>query len=150
VAMGAAGWYTFPDLQAPFPRGLRSRHQFRSLNLEPWRFLKVPMATFVGEFDTANDDSLKRSPRLDRQQGLTRLERAERWIHAMRAAAQSDGLNTNYQNHVLQNCAHSFTDCVKHGKLAEKATEFLFAPIKRHQTALSPKPVLAQQSYQIA
>jgi pimeloyl-ACP methyl ester carboxylesterase len=145
VTMGAAGWYTFPDKQAPFPRGLRARRQFRSLELNPSRFLKVPMATFVGELDIDHDDTFKRSPRLDLQQGLNRVERAERWAQAMHDATQMYGFDTCYQSYVMPACGHSFADCVEHGNLANKAVEFLFEASQRQQTVTHSRLTILTQ-----
>jgi len=143
VAMGAAGWYTFPDKHAPFPRGLGTRSGFRPIELDPQSFLKIPMATFVGEHDIYQDPTFKRSPRLDLQQGLSRVERAERWANAMSDAAQDYGFDTRYDSHVMTSCGHSFTDCVEQGGLASQAVGFYSQVGQRHTKAklVSPEPL---------
>ncbi len=150
VAMGSAGWYTFPDPQAPFPRGLRLRPGSRLPELDPSRFLKIPMAVFVGERDVESDATFKRSPRLDLQQGSTRVERARRWAQAMRTAARLHGFDTAYPCHLLAGCGHSFADCVSHGKLAEKAIDFLFSHAGKQRTAPSQPPVNFRPARRIA
>lgn len=132
VSVGAAGWYTFPDITTAFPRGLRQRTGQRSLSFNPEQFLKIPMATFVGEQDNQSDSAFRRSSRLDIQQGTSRIERADRWIQAMNTAAKSYGLDTQYESHIMASCGHSFIDCVDSGGLAVKSINFLFEMV-RHQ-----------------
>jgi len=132
VVTGAAGWYTFPDIKTAFPRGLRQRPGQRQLSFNLEQFLKIPMATFVGEHDNQSDAAFNRSSHLDLQQGISRIERADRWIQAMNIAAKSYGLDTQYKNHIMKSCGHSFIDCVNSGGLAFKSLNFLFEMV-RHQ-----------------
>ncbi len=150
VTIGSAGWYTFPEWRAPFPRGLRLRSGSRLLKFDPESFLKVPMAVFVGELDIESDTAFKRSPRLDQQQGLTRVERALRWTRAMRIAARLHGFETEYSCQVLAGCGHSFADCVSHGKLAEKAIDFLFSHSEKQRVAPPHPPVNFRPACRIA
>ena len=136
VAVGAAGWYTFPDLAARFPRGLKTRSKWLKSHLKPEAFLKVPMAAFVGERDVRRGSErpeLKQSVKVDAQQGLTRLERGRHWIEAMRAAAAAHGLTTAYQYEVLPHASHSFKASMKHGHLGQRVFDFLFGspPVRR-------------------
>lgn len=131
VAVGAAGWYTFPDPAARFPRGLKPRAKSLALRFEPEAFLKVPMAAFVGERDVrrgAARPEMKQSARVDAQQGWTRLERGHRWIEAMRTAAVAHRLTTPYQYEVLPHASHSFRASMKRGQLGQRAFVFLFGP----------------------
>lgn len=128
VAVGAAGWYTFPDPAASFPRGLKTRSQWLKSRLKPEAFLKVPMAAFVGERDTRRGPErpeLKQSVKIDSQQGLTRLERGRHWIDAMRAAAAAYGLSTPYAYDTLPHASHSFRASMKHG-MGQRVFAFLF------------------------
>ena len=128
VAIGAAGWYTFPDPAASFPRGLKTRSQWLKSRLKPEAFLKVPMAAFVGERDTRRGPErpeLKQSVKIDSQQGLTRLERGRHWIDAMRAAAAAYGLSTPYAYDTLPHASHSFRASMKHG-MGQRVFAFLF------------------------
>ncbi len=127
VAMGAPGWYTFPDPQLPFPRGLRIKPGMRSIELEPKKFLRIPMAVFVGERDNQRDDSLRKSAKIDAQQGMTRIERAQRWTDTMRARAVTYGYNTRYEYKILKTCGHSFKGCVRQDELAQNVFNFLFS-----------------------
>ncbi|SHE23413.1 hypothetical protein [methanotrophic endosymbiont of Bathymodiolus puteoserpentis (Logatchev)] len=127
VVTGAAGWYTFPDVHKSFPRGVCNRSKLRTLELKPEQFLKIPMATLVGGEDNQNDSAFKRSASLDLQQGITRIERAERWVKAMQEMAIHYGFNTRYEHNIMPLCGHSFSDCVEYGNLPEKVVNFLFA-----------------------
>ncbi|MCB1826559.1 MAG: alpha/beta hydrolase, partial [Candidatus Competibacteraceae bacterium] len=130
VAIGAAGWYTFPNLQVRFPRGLKISRR-TGTRFRPERFLRIPMAVFVGEHDVRRGKDrpeLRQTGRVDAQQGLTRLERGDRWIDAMRAAARDRGLDTPYRYEVLPHAAHSFAASMKRGGLGARVFDFLFGP----------------------
>lgn len=130
VAIGAAGWYTFPDPKVRFPQGLKLSRQ-TAVRLQPRQFLRIPMAVFVGERDVkrgAHRPELRQTGRVNTQQGLTRLERGDRWIDAMRASARDRGLSTPYYYEVLPRAAHSFTASVKRGGLGVRVFAFLFGP----------------------
>lgn len=86
----AAGWYTLPDPQAPWPLGLGS-HPVEGATFDP-AFLDVPFHLFVGERDIERDGSLRQSEDLDRTQGMNRLERARTWLKAMEAAGAAPTL----------------------------------------------------------
>lgn len=127
AALGAPGWYTFPDPDAPFPRGLRIDPTSTGFMLAPEMAQRIPTAVFVGERDVARDDSLNMAPKIDRQQGRTRPERAGRWVAAMREAAGARGLATRYELGILPDCGHSFSECVSVGRLDAKVVEFLIS-----------------------
>lgn len=128
AALGAPGWYTFPDWKSPFPRGLRAGAGKAGLSFDRDEVLRVPIAVFVGAQDLDRDKSLNRSPKIDGQQGRTRVERARRWIAAMQNAARTGGFNTRYEFRELEGCGHSFTECVRAGQMDAKAIEFLNGP----------------------
>lgn len=130
VAMGAPGWFTFPDPALPFPRGLRIKKNTRKLKLEPINFLRIPMAVFVGENDIQRDDSLKKSDKIDKQQGMTRIERARKWTDKMRVTAKTYGYETCYKYKALKACAHSFENCIEQGEMAGEILTFLFGQYK--------------------
>src|SRR5262245_36291413 len=79
AAIGAAGWYTFPDSLTAYPYGLAPGPGLSGVRFEPRRFLRVPMTVFVG-IEDVRDASLRRNADVDRQQGTTRRERAQRWV----------------------------------------------------------------------
>ena len=126
IAIGAAGWYTLPDEQVTFPYGIAPNKRLADLTFKKKCFLRIPTGVYVGELDNARDTSLRQSQKLDLQQGITRIERAHHWIHAMRTAAQEHGYNTTYHIETLPQSDHSFSRSVKYGRLAERVFEFLF------------------------
>lgn len=131
VAVGAAGWYTFPDPAARFPRGLKTRTKSKGLRFEPEAFLKIPMAAFVGERDIRRGlerPEMNQTNKVDAQQGSTRLERGHRWIEAMQAAAADRRLTTPYEYETLPRASHSFKASMKHGQLGQRVFDFLFGP----------------------
>ncbi len=135
VVTGAAGWYTFPDINQPFPRGLGNNSKTRPINFNLSQFLTIPMAAIVGEKDNnPNEAAFKRKIQLDLQQGVTRLERAEHWITAMQQAAALYGYDTQYKKIILASCGHSFTECVDKGQLAFRAIKFLFETTRHQRT----------------
>lgn len=127
AALGAPGWYTFPDPGTPFPRGLRINAKDTRFRFEEESVLRVPTAVFVGAQDLDRDDSLNTSLKIDDQQGRTRPERGRRWVAAMRAAAQSHGLGTRYEFSELDGCGHSFTECMVTGRMDARVLEFLIS-----------------------
>jgi pimeloyl-ACP methyl ester carboxylesterase len=124
AVIGAAGWYTFPDPGARYPRGLRVPSGRPALASPA--FLRVPMAAVVGDRDTARDDALNQSPRVDRQQGRDRFERGRRWVDAMRAAARCRGLDTRYEFVALPGVGHDFADAMMRGGMGQAVFAFLF------------------------
>src|SRR5262245_8097850 len=126
AAIGAAGWYTFPDERTPYPYGLGRSKDHPDLSFDPGRFLRVPITVFVGEDDTAGGESLRRNPEVDRQQGTTRLERARRWVAAMNRAAQSGGLPPPASCQEVAGIEHSFRQFMNQGDLGERVFTALF------------------------
>lgn len=125
AAMGSPGWFTFPDAQDPFPHGIALAGRDGPGGFDPDRFLKVPMAVWVGSNDHLRDEALRVSSAIDEQQGASRIERGRRWIDAMRAAAEARDLETDFEFAELGGCRHSFPECVRHGQLDRLALEFL-------------------------
>lgn len=114
----AAGWYTFPDPDVAYPRGLDVRRRLRRADLNPEAFLAVPTTIIVGE-DDCDDVNLRRNDALDRQQGRTRVERARRWILAMRMAARRYRVATDMVYLEVPGMDHDFARFVVRGRLRE-------------------------------
>lgn len=108
----AAGWYTHPDPRSSYPHGLRVGGALPGIQLEPRRFLEIPMLVVVGSEDIARDESLRSSARVDRIQGGTRLERAQRWVDAMREASTRAKLPPSVRYEELEGVRHSFEACM--------------------------------------
>ncbi len=125
VGIGAAGWYTLPRPDAPFPRGLALDGADGRPALEPSRFLRIPMAVFVGDGDHSRDEALKANRGLDRSQGQNRIERARAWVTAMREVAARLRIPADYRFHCLPDTAHSFPEAMRRGGLGERLMRFL-------------------------
>lgn len=126
AALGAAGWYTFPDPGLDYPLGIRSAAGLRGLSFDPDAFLTVPCLVLVGEHDTLREELLNKDPQVDAQQGLHRVERAWRWVEAMRAAATARGLVPRCEFHLLPGAGHSFAECMTRTDMGERVLRHLF------------------------
>lgn len=126
AAIGAAGWYTFPDNRTPYPYGLGASPERSKLRFDPDRFLRVPIAVFVGDADTTGGESFRRDPSLDAQQGMTRRERARRWVKAMNQAARQRGLAPPASYQEVTGIHHSFRQFMTEGDLGERVFATLF------------------------
>jgi pimeloyl-ACP methyl ester carboxylesterase len=129
--VSAAGWYTLPDPALPFPAGTGRIAELPDLTFDAVAFLAVPGCAFVGSRDIGRGAAVKKSLSVDRDQGMTRLERARRWSAAMNQAALAQGLPGPISFRVLPEAAHRFSGMVRRGGLAEIAFAFLFAATDR-------------------
>lgn len=125
AALGAAGWYTFPDAGVRYPRGLRPNPKYRHSASAP-AYLNIPVLVVVGEFDWLRDASLNLSERIDRQQGVNRVERGQRWIAAMQTAARAAGRDTTYKLQLLPDTGHDFSQAMTQGRAGDVVWPFLF------------------------
>ncbi|GEM_PF-1108795 len=116
----AAGWYTFPNPEVSFPYGLATARKLRAVSISPEQFLRIPMTVLVGakDLDTVN---LRRNVELDTQQGSTRVERARRWVLAMRMAARLYRVPADISYQEVPGITHSFDEFVARGHLIELA-----------------------------
>jgi poly(3-hydroxybutyrate) depolymerase len=125
AAMGAAGWYTFPDRRRSYPFGLGPSKDHPGLRFDPAKFLRVPMTVLVGEADTGTVH-LRRGVRIDGQQGSTRLARAQNWVAAMRRAAQRRRLTPLVTCQQVPGIEHSFKQFMDEGELGERVFAAMF------------------------
>jgi hypothetical protein len=79
----------------------------------------------VGENDTETT-SQRSTPRVNRQQGKTRVERARRWVEAMREAAEIRGLTPLVTLETIPDGSHDFENLMKTGSLGERTFARLF------------------------
>jgi len=121
-ALAAAGFYTMPDANATYPYGLASADRGRALEAKG---LTIPTKIFVGELDVERDAQLRTGRALDRRQGHHRVERAQRFVVAVRTLMASRGLVPDCSLEILHGCGHSFVDCAERGDLAKKVVDFL-------------------------
>ena len=114
--VAAPGWYTFPDRERAYPYGSRVGHRLEGVRMDADAFLRVPVLVIVGDQDDeTRAENLRREPRLDLQQGQSRLERGARWVHAMNDAAQRLGFAPSVRFALLAGAGHSFADCMESG-----------------------------------
>ncbi len=123
AVVAAAGWYTFPDAKLAYPMGLRVGGALPAVQIDPARFLVVPILAVVGSLDVERDESVRTTAKVDDRQGRDRLERAHRWIEAMRSAARARSLPARHELLELPGAGHSFLDCVERG-LADATFDF--------------------------
>jgi hypothetical protein len=84
--------------------------------MRPEAFARVPLLVAVGEHDDDGAaENLRRSLRLDAQQGTNRLERATRWVDAMRQAAREAGCAPRIRFEQIAGAGHSFAECMEGG-----------------------------------
>lgn len=108
LSLAAAGWYTMPDGQRRYPWGIGT-HPLGDKGYELDAFLRIDRHIFVGEDDVLRDASLRQSPRLDREQGINRVERAKRWIERMdQASMERDARPRRSTIDILPGLGHSF------------------------------------------
>lgn len=130
IAAAAAGWYTLPDPTVDYPMGIKLQANCTDVHINLLDLLGVPALVLVGENDTERDRGLRTSARLDRRQGVHRVERGRRWIRLMTAAARNYGLHTPFDFQLMPRAGHSFAQCMDHGQLGERVFEFLFETIR--------------------
>ena len=116
--VASAGWYTFPDPSVDYPYGIRVDAELRGVRLRPRPSFACPMLTVVGDDDRERDENLRRSHTLDRQQGRNRVERAKRWVRAMRTAAKERELQPRVELAMLEGAGHSFEESMKPGSVS--------------------------------
>ena len=127
LVIGAAGWYTFPDSERPYPQGTGEAVGLPGVRFDPTHYLRVPACVLVGALDTKRDGELQKSSGLDRRQGRNRVQRGRSWVEAMRSAADEIGLQTRYRIELLPGVGHSFSDAEASGDLSRRLSAFLFA-----------------------
>ena len=129
--LGAAGWYTFPDVRERYPYGLRRsrRHDLGGIDLDA--FLGLPGLVLVGERDVHRDSALRDSRRLDRQQGRSRMERAGNWVSAVNSAASARAMAEPVHFDTLPRSPHSFARSMRRGDMGEKVFRHFFGAARR-------------------
>ena len=128
-AVGAAGWYTFPDARRSYPRGIKpGKFMPAGLQMQPQRFLAIPATVLVGERDVHPGTALRKTSKVNSQQGSSRFERGRHWVEAMRQAAKDQGVAGSFDFVAIPKCAHSFRRCMQRGNMGEAVFDHLFGP----------------------
>ncbi|RMG34123.1 MAG: alpha/beta hydrolase [Gammaproteobacteria bacterium] len=134
LALGSAGWYSWPDEAIPYPRGVGSTSEL-PVELDLPGLLHKPVSVFVGERDRQRDPSLNTRRVIDRLQGRTRLDRARNWVAAMRQAARERGLASRVELEILPGVGHDFGQMVRPGGLPQRLFQALYAQGRSRQPA---------------
>lgn len=123
--LGAAGWYTLPDEQLPYPLGVgpggatrKDWHILMASGLT--RYLDRSITVYVGDQDTQEDSSLRRDTLLNQVQGRNRLERAYRYVDRISQRQAELGLAITARVEILSDCGHDFWMCSKKGGLVRR------------------------------
>jgi pimeloyl-ACP methyl ester carboxylesterase len=133
LALAAPGWFTLPDPKRRYPYGLARAEGLPGLHFDPDRFLRVPTLVLVGAHDVERGASLRRSRRLDRDQGRDRVTRGKRWIGAMRREARHRGFATRYEFECMPNTDHDFVAAMTRDAMGVRVFSFLFGgqPVRK-------------------
>jgi poly(3-hydroxybutyrate) depolymerase len=121
LGVGAAGWYTWPDHERAWPEGLAGAPDHSAEACEIDSFLRLPIALWVGERDNASDTYLRDDPRINALQGSNRLERARRWVDAVREQAAQRAIAARVSLNSLPRAGHDFLACQRKARLADLA-----------------------------
>lgn len=122
MILGSSGWYSFPDQQVKYPRGLFRSVALGSVRLE--EMLNIPMLVTVGDEDVLRDNSLKTSESLDQQQGENRLQRALNWCESIKPLQQAKTYKP-VQFKLLNGQGHNFYKNMQQGGMASLVLQFL-------------------------
>ncbi|GAA0788453.1 alpha/beta hydrolase [Marinobacterium sediminicola] len=121
MILAAAGWYTFPDPEERYPRGLSNWPHTLPRPANKQQLLSIPTLVMVGSDDTLVDSSLRSGRKIDLQQGRTRLERAHNWFHF----CCSLGKTNAWRFAELRSVGHSFSDSVTHTDMLDQIHNFI-------------------------
>lgn len=142
--LSAAGAYAWPCEATAFPFGWGRSKRFADVTVDAPAVLALAGRVFVGDRDVERQASLRRGGRVDRQQGVTRVERALRWVEAMRRLAQQDVVG-DLGCELLADCGHGFSECAARGKLAWRSADFLLSSPSALKSAPSCGPGSGEQ-----
>lgn len=140
LVCASAGWYTFPDESTPWPYGLAIGRRDRRLEPDLGAFLDLRTHVVVGAEDRGRDDSLNADARIDALQGETRVERARRYVDALRESARAHGRASRVTLQVLPGCGHSFEQNVRAGRLVDVVGDVVSDHTRSRHDPLSADP----------
>ena len=104
VVAGAAGWYTVPENNIPFPYGLNNSILSNS-NLS--NLLSKDLYIQVGALDNdPNSAGLRHNEYADAQ-GLNRVTRAVHFFESGQNIAETNNYNLNWSLHIIQGAGHN-------------------------------------------
>jgi len=133
AVIAAAGWFTLPDETEAFPKGTGPCARLADLRFDLDELLEIPVLVVASVLDTTRDATLRRRKQLDKTQGRNRLERARRWVRAMRRAARARGLDPRCRFRSLAHSDHDFVTAVRRDHLDELIFNYLFDTASKSQ-----------------
>jgi pimeloyl-ACP methyl ester carboxylesterase len=104
----AAGYYTYLDRTVSWPRGTGGREPGQAVRANCNFFLRLPIHVYVGDRDTERDPALRSGPKVDAQQGLTRMDRARAWVEHVARRQAGSGPAPTFDT--IPGAAHSFAE----------------------------------------
>ena len=125
LALMAAGWFTMPDVEVPYPLGIAPSGILADRIFDLQSFFGCPTRVFVGERDLRRDDSLKTGKQIDRMQGRNRVERAQRWVAAMQESASVHKVKADIELQIIDNAKHDFGTSIRKHQLDELVFNWL-------------------------
>jgi pimeloyl-ACP methyl ester carboxylesterase len=114
AVIACARWYTFPDTARKFPFGIRPTKRLPDLSFN-----------LDGSLDT-EEEVFRHSDQISAQQGKHRLERARRWVAAMRAQAQAHAMPPMIELIEIEGVGHHFGPLCREGRLVQRVFWSLF------------------------
>ncbi|GAA4081891.1 hypothetical protein ACFFOS_27405 [Nocardioides kongjuensis] len=123
AAVAASGWYTYLRAGRRWPYGLE-HSSGTSTTVDPVAFLTVPILVLVGERDVRPGPAVRSNRRLDREQGIGRLERALRWVDHTESVARTLGATSNVTFDLLSCAGHSFGEAARAGLVDKVMAHF--------------------------
>jgi len=125
AVIAGARWYTFPDTTRKFPFGIRSTKRLPDIAFNPEQYLRVRVTVLEGTLDT-EEDVFRNSEEISAQQGKHRLERARRWVAAMKAQALAHAIPSMIELIEIDGVDHHFGPLCREGRLIQRVFWSLF------------------------
>lgn len=139
AVIAGARWYTFPDTTRRFPFGIRSTKRLPDIAFNPEQYLRVRVTVLEGTLDT-EEDVFRNSEEIVAQQGKHRLERARRWVAAMKAQAQAHAMPSMIELNEIDGVDHHFGPLCREGRLIQRVFWSLFgATVDEENTSTLPQ-----------
>lgn len=140
AVIAGARWYTFPDTTRKFPFGIRSTKRLPDLAFNPEQYLRVRVTVLEGTVDTEEEEVFRNSEEISAQQGKHRLERARRWVAAMKAQAQAHAMPSMIELNAIDGVDHHFGPLCREGRLIQRVFWSLFgATVDEENTSTLPQ-----------
>ncbi|KEA62827.1 hypothetical protein ADIMK_3026 [Marinobacterium lacunae] len=124
LSVCSAGWYTLPQDDIRYPYGLKGWPQWLG-SPDSEAFLKLPILGLVGEGDSQRDAALRKSEKLDRIQGKTRVDRARHWVDQINRRRSVLGISSHALLQVMPGLSHDFEASADSGLMLPLIEQFI-------------------------